>query len=238
MKGGLFLLFVAALPVVSYSQNIEVAIAGGISTNGAPSGNMYYATDKPLINYATAAQILYNFGDNVQCGIEMHVLELSGASDKTYVGPYNTTIGGDNKRFVYAKPDISFCGVLNGRHNVGRGYIYGGMALGYGMAKNNPDKLNDNEAYRAPNNGNGLVWGAQAGWVVGITGKIGAYVEVAYRYMDLNYKSSAPKVDPQTDLHYHISALPMVIGIKYRLFNTIINNNYQREKGDTESRER
>jgi hypothetical protein len=221
-----------------HAQNIEVGVAGGISTNSAPSANMYYGFDTRTLNYAGALNAVYNFADYLQFGIEGHVLELSGISNSIFVSPYNTYIGGDNKRFVYAKKDISLCGVFNGRYNVARGYVYAGAAFGYGIVRHNADVLSSNESYRAPNGGAGLVAGGQIGWVVGINGKLGAFIEAAYRYMDLKYSTLAPKEAQQEDLHYHVSAFPVIIGIRYRLINTIIYNNYQHKKGKSESIER
>jgi len=235
MKGRFYLLLILFIPFVTYSQNIEVGLAGGISTNSSPSGNMYYSIDKWTINYAGSFNALYNFTDHMQFGIEAQVSELSGISDNTFVSPYNTYIGGNNKRFVYARKDITICGVFNGKYNIGRGYVYGGAAIGYGMARHNADELSSNESYRAPNGGAGLVAGGQIGWVIGINGRLGAFIEAAYRYMDLKYGTQAPKETQQENLHYHLSAFPVIIGIRYRLFNTIINNNYQRMKGENES---
>jgi hypothetical protein len=238
MKLFAYILISLLVPFNILAQNIEVGIAGGISTNSAPSANMYYGFDKWTSNYVGALNAVYNFADHMQFGLEGCVSELSGVSNNVFVSPYNTYIGGDNKRFVYAKKDISLCGVFNGRYNTGRGYVYAGAAIGYGMVRHNADELSSNESYRAPNGGAGIVAGGQIGWVVGINGKLGAFVEAAYRYMDFKYNTQAPKEAQQEDLHYHLSAFPVIIGIRYRLINTIIYNNYQREKGKNESMER
>ena len=238
MIGRLAILFVILFPTSLYAQNIEAGLGGGISTNTVPSSNMYYKFDNRTINYAGAFSLLYNFADYMQYGLECHLSEISGKSDIIYNGPDNSPIGGNSKRFVYAKQDLSFCGIFNGKLNIGRGYIYGGGALGYNVARQRSTQFSANESYRAPDGGNGIVFGAQLGYVVGITGKLGLFVEGAYRYVDLKYDAEAPGISPKTDLHYHLTTYPFVIGIRYRILNTIMDNKFQHEKGDNSSRER
>ena len=236
MKASICLLFLLVLHITVDAQNIEIGLAGGISTNSAPSDNIYYKSDKAAINYGGTLTVLYNFMDHMQYGIEAHVLELSGTSDKVYTGLNGLPIGGDDKKFVYAKNDAAVCGVFNGRLDVGRGYVYAGAALGYNISRQSSTTLASNESYRTPDGGHGFVFGAQLGYVYGVSHKLGFFAEAAYRYIDLKYDAEAPAIAPKTDLHYHLTAMPVMIGIRYRILNTIVDNHFQGEIGNRRSR--
>ena len=221
-----------ALPSVSYSQNIEVALSGGFVVNTAPTDNMYYKADKYVVNYAGQIAILYNFAPHLQAGLEGHVFSLSNTSSKTYVSPFTgSIIGNDNKKFVYASLATSVCAVGNAKLNIGYGYAYAGLALGYSLTRDDSKTLSADEAYKAPDGGKGFVLGAQVGYVHGISASFGFFIEAAMRYCDLKYDAQAPFVHPAADLHYQVMVLPVTIGLRYRFVNSRTHNNIPRQKG-------
>lgn len=224
----------------AYSQNIEIGLSGGVSMNSDPSDNMVYKTDKSAINYAGSASVLYNLTAHIQYGLQANVMELSGTSENVYADVNHgfALIGGDDKRFVYAKNALLLCGVFNGKVNINRGYLYAGLALGYGISRQSSTTLSSGESYRAPDGGNGISFGGQLGYVVGVSYRFGFFAELAYRYIDLKYDAQAPAVHPSTDLHYHMAAYPFTIGVRYRILNTIMDNGYQQERGTPYSRRR
>lgn len=211
---------IVLLPGVLQAQQIEFGLGGGISTNTKPSDNMYYKGEKLAWNYAAAAQIFYNITTTLQAGLEAHFSELSTASDKSYA--YKTGyIGGDHKRFVFAKQAISVCAVFNAKLLLMRGYAYGGIAAGYGVGRHNSKDLGSNEAYRAPDGGNGEVLGAQIGYVLGLSNRFAFNAELAMRYWHLKYNAGAPAVSPSEDLNYHVLSFPLTIGLRYQLFDAM-----------------
>ncbi|MBA3828877.1 MAG: outer membrane beta-barrel protein [Taibaiella sp.] len=222
--------------VITNAQNIEIGAAGGISINGIANGNMVYTAEKPVINYAASGIVMYNFADHMQAGLEGHALALSGTSDKVYMGPNGSPIGGANKRYVYSELDASLCAVFNGRINFGNGYVYAGPAVGYNIARNHSKTYADNDAYKAPDGGQGIVFGAQGGYVRGLSDRFGLYAEIAIRYYDLKYTAEAPNVHPQSELHYHLLAYPLVVGVRYRLFKSKIENDIPGLSGNGRSK--
>ena len=205
------------LPTFVSAQNFELGLGGGISLNTKPSDNMPYKGDKMAINYAGALSVLYNFNDRLQAGIEFHLSELSSKSSQTYTTFFGSKIGGDDKRFVYAKNAYAICAVTNGKMYAGNGYAYGGVALGYVAARHDSRELSSNESYRAPNGGDGLALGLQLGYVVGISKRFALSAEAAMRYYSLKYDAVVPTGTGEK-LKYNIISFPITVGVRYRLF--------------------
>jgi hypothetical protein len=215
MRRILFCLLLA--PASTFAQNFELGLGVGISTNTRPSDNMPYKGDKLTINYALAFDVLYNISDYLQAGVEAHATQLSRKSSTIYTTFYGNKIGNDNKRFVYAKSATAICAVLNGKLPAKNGYAYGGLALGYGAARHDSKTLSSNESYRAPNGGNGLVFGLQVGYVLGITERIGFSAQAALRHFSLKYDAMEPTGTTAENLKYNIMSFPITVGIRYRI---------------------
>lgn len=228
------LLFAVLIGIRAEAQEFEGRVGGGFSINGAPSGNMAYKGDQSIMNYSTNLQLLYTTKNNWMIGLEGHMHELSSKSSKKYLGYINGTylldsIGGDDKKMVYAKYTVNVCAVVNKRFdfNEGASYFYVGGAIGYGSARNNAHKYNSNESYKAPDGGRGLCYGAQLGYAAKVSSNIGIYLEAAFRYYNFDYKDAgAPLVwTPPATLKYGIMAFPITFGIKYS-FMSIPGNLY------------
>lgn len=233
----LFIALALGLPQFSYAQNVELKLGGGLSVNSSPTSNMAYSAEKiAYTNYAAELGFLYNFAEDWQAGLQGTVLQLSRISDKTYSGPVGTPIGGSNKRYIYSNEDATVYALINRKMNIGNGYLYGGLAAGYGVARNDSKNLSGDVAYRAPDGGRGYAVGAQIGYVVGVTSRLGLYAEGAFRYLDLKYDAEAPNVHPHTNLHYKIMAMPVTIGLRYRFINTRIQNDIPAIRGLGRSR--
>ena len=218
MKKLLFSLLL--FPSLAYAQKFELGLGAGISTNVKPSNNMYFKGDKMTINYAATLQAFYNISDYLQAGIEVRALGLSSKSDKAYVYYDGRTIGDDDKRFVYGKNVFAPSAVVNGKLPLKNGYLYGGAALGYGVARHDSKKLSANESYRAPDGGKGVVWGLQIGYVQGITKHLAITAEGALRRYNLKYDTNASSSDPMQDLHYNVAAYALTVGLRYQLFTS------------------
>lgn len=203
------------LPFLTNAQTYELGAGGGISINGKPTNNLYFKGDKLTVNYASYLSLLKNMKDDVQMGIDIHVLELSRKSSVMYDFE-GRNIGGDNKRFVYAKYAFSIDAVLNKKYYIGKNYVYGGIAAGLSIARNNAHNLPDNVSYGAPDGGYGLSVGAQLGYVYNIDNRWALNAEVDARYYDFDYKAIAPIVRPFTNIHYRIVAYPLTIGVRYK----------------------
>jgi hypothetical protein len=229
---GRILLILICLPISVFAQNLELGLGGGVGINSNPSSNMPYKFDKATANYNGSLKLLFNFSDHIQAGLEGQVFELSGIANRIYTLPLNGMIGGGEK-FIYAKKDLAICGLANARTNIGRGYLYAGLALGYGMANGN-----DFGGYSLSGAGKGIIFGAQTGYVVGITGRIGAFIELGVRYNDLKYSGQSSELNARSDWHYHIMSYPCTIGIRYRILNTIMYNFIPKNKGEGQSRKR
>jgi len=232
----LFIPLFILLPALTHAQNVELKLGGGASVNSDPTSNMAYKGEKISFNYAAELAFLYNFAEDWQVGLQGTVLQLSRISDKIYNGPNGTSIGGSNKQYIYASPDATIYLVGNRKMNIGNGYCYAGLAAGYGIARNDSKTLSDNVAYKAPDGGNGFAVGAQLGYVLGLSSRFGAYIEGAFRYMDLKYDAEAPEVHPHTNLHYQIMAYPVTVGIRYRFINTRVQNDIPAFRGRGRSR--
>jgi hypothetical protein len=215
MRRILFCLLFA--PFSGFAQNFELGIGVGLSANTKPSDNMPYKGDKLAISYAFAADVLYNVSDFFQTGIEVHLTQLSRKSSVAYTTFYGNKIGDDNKRFVYAKTATSICAVVNGKLYGQNGYAYGGLAAGYAAARHDSKQLSSNESYRAPNGGNGLVLGAQLGYVLGLTERLGFSAQGALRYYSFKYDAMEPTGTTMDKLKYSIISFPVTVGIRYRL---------------------
>jgi len=219
-------LLLAALLLGGFSvqaQRLELGVGGGFCTNTAPQGNLEYVSDQSLVNYAGTLKLMYTSATTWQLGIDAHVFELSGKSSKVYPGYFRSpaeTVGGDNKKLVYAKfaSTYSFVGNKAFLFTEGKGYFYIGLALGYSSTRNNPVDHNNNESYNGPDGGRGLNLGGQLGIVKDFSPKVGFNIDVAVRYMDLHYDAEAPLILPQEKLEYSLVAIPVTVGIRYYLF--------------------
>jgi|GEM_PF-927188 len=205
----------------SYAQRgaIEVSLGGGLSVNGNPGENMVYTGSKMTLNYSSAFNVSFNPHRSVSIGLEARMMELSRKSPHTTYPTYlKTTIGGDNRRFVYAKALTSAALLVNGKLNMQRGYAYGGAALGYGISNHDSKSFDTTKvSYRAPAGGKGVLWGLQAGYVYGLTQVLAVYADVAMRNYSLSYDAGAPEVRPYEDLKYNITAYTLTAGLKIRI---------------------
>lgn len=212
---------IIALPAMSYAQRgaIEIAVGGGLSMNSNPGSNMAYKGNRTVwTNYSGMVNTIYNFHRSMAVGIEVRGMELSRKSDAVYPTYLRTTIGGDDRKFVYSKALLSAGAIFNGRYSTYTGYFYGGGAVGYAASRHDSKNLQaDKESYRAPNGGNGLMLGVQAGYTHGLTSVIGFNVEGALRNYSLSYDATAPEVRPYTNLKYNITAYTVTVGFKFRI---------------------
>lgn len=213
-----FTLLYSATSLYAQRGAIEIGIGAGVSSNSDASGNMAYKGNVPTLNYSTLFNVLYNVHPNVSVGIEGRMSELSRKSDSVYNTYLNATIGGDGRKFVYSKNMMSVCAIGNGKYPIKRGYLYGGLAFGYGFSIHSSANMKTgNESYRAPDGGSGLVYGLQAGYTYGLNQIIGLNVEAALRRYTLSYSSTAPEVLPPANLEYNISAYTLTVGLKFRI---------------------
>lgn len=197
---------------------IEIGLGAGVSTNDNPSSNMAYTGNKGTLNYSGLLNGMYNVHRSISVGLEFRALELSRVSEDSVYNTYlKTQIGGDDKRFVYSKMMVSACAVGNGKLNIMRGYLYGGLAAGYGFSRHDSKTRGNNESYRAPDGGSGFVWGLQGGFTYGLSPAVGLNLEAALRNYSLNYDAGAPEIFPYTDLKYNITAYTITAGIKVRI---------------------
>ncbi len=218
------LLFAVLIGFKAGAQEFEGGIGAGFSVNGQPSDNMQYKGDQSIMNYSTNMRLLYTTKNNWQIGLEGHMHELASKSSKKYLGYINgsyllDSVGGDDKKFVYAKNTVNVTVVVNKRFDFGEGksYAYIGAAVGMGFARNNAHSYNSNESYKGPDGGRGLCYGAQLGYAANVTSQIGIYLEAAFRYYNFDYKDAgAPLVwTPPAVLKYHIMAFPVSFGLRY-----------------------
>lgn len=210
-----------ALPALSFAQRgaIEIGVGAGLSINSSPSSNMVYKGNRTVwTNYSGVLSTVYNFHRSMAIGVEARGMELSRRSDGVYPTYLRTTIGGDNRKFVYSKALLSVGATFNGRYSTYKGYFYGGGAAGFAASRHDSkDIKTDKESYRAPNGGNGLMLGVQAGYTHGLTSVIGLNVEGALRNYTLSYDATAPEVRPYTNLRYNITAYTITVGFKFRI---------------------
>lgn len=227
-KSGIVLLFALMAGGGAYAQRgaIEITGAGGVSINSAPSGNMPYKGNKIALNYSALLNGTFNIHRSMSAGIEVRSLELSNKSSVVYLIPSTNiyapvTVGGENKRFVFAKNVMSVCGVFNGKLNTYKGYYYGGIAAGYGFAMQNASNWkSEKEAFRTPDKANGFVWGIQAGYTQGITSALGINIEGALRNYSLNYKNATGFFTGgyfPGNMHCNITAYTITVGLKVRI---------------------
>lgn len=203
-----------------YAQRgaIEVGIGTGVSVNSDVSGNMVYKGNIPTVNQSFLLNALYNVHPNISVGMEARVLGLSRKSDSVYYINLNTKVGGDGRRLVYSKNMLSTCIVANGKYPMRRGYMYGGLALGYGFSMHKASDINiANESYRAPNDGSGIAYGIQAGYTYGINQVMALNIEGALRRYNLSYTVAAPDVFPKTNLEFATTAYALTFGVKFRI---------------------
>lgn len=221
-------LMIVALFCIPYSSDvlaqrgaIELTAGAGVSTNSTPTDNMPYKGDRLTLNYSALAGAAYNIHRSISAGIEFRALELSRKSDATFTAPFNTLIGGDDRKLMYSKATASACGVFNGKLTVFRGYFYGGAAIGYGFSMHDYGRSDAaKESYRTPDGGSGLVWGVQAGYTHGLSKVLGINFEAALRNYSLNYDHTADyDIVPTTlpDLSYNITAYTFTVGLKIRI---------------------
>ena len=213
----------------AYAQDLEFGVGGGFSTNTAPDGNMPYKQDQSLTNYAGTLKLVYTTRNFWQFGLDGHVMEIAGRSTKSYPGPFaGDTVGGDNRKIVYAKFGVSVCGVANKAfhsfnketHQYGKSYLYAGVALGYGAARNDHIEYTSGESYNGPDGGRGIVFGGQAGYVANLSEKLGFNIEVALRRLDFKYDAGVPLLTPHQYLHYNVMVFPITVGLRYFIFRT------------------
>ncbi|MCB0698246.1 MAG: hypothetical protein H6551_06320 [Chitinophagales bacterium] len=196
----------------------EIGIGAGVNMNGNPGANMAYTGNKGTVNYSVLLNGLYNVHPNVMVGIEIRMLELSRKSDSVYNTYLKTQIGGDGRKFVYAKRLIEACVVGNAKAALYRGYVYGGVAVGYAIINHDSRTLSAvKESYRGPDGGKGMAYGVQVGGTYGVNSFMGINAELALRRFNLNYDAGAPEVRPYTNLHYGITSYSFTVGVKFRI---------------------
>ncbi|MCD6063867.1 MAG: hypothetical protein K0R82_1778, partial [Flavipsychrobacter sp.] len=74
---------------------------------------MVYKQDQSLLNYAGTLKLVYTTHNYWQLGLDGHLMEIAGKSSKRQLGVLTDSVGGDNRKLVYAKYGISICGVAN-----------------------------------------------------------------------------------------------------------------------------
>ncbi len=215
----IILAFLMLSPCLAFGQKFEVGIGGGISSNTQPAGNMYYIGNQSIINYAGTVSAVYNSWSGWQLGLNIHELELASTSsvvfhDATYP---SITYGGDDKKFVYSAYTTSLCGIVNKKAMIGKSDIYLGFAVGFALAKNDPDNRGPNESYKAPDNGNGLVLGMQAGYNYNFNPLFAFNIDLAARFYDLHYNVTAVNENTTSNLNYQIWAFPVTVGFRFRI---------------------
>jgi hypothetical protein len=213
----LFLLVLLA-PTVSFAQNFEIGLNGGITVHARPMKNQYTSQDKVKAGYAGAAKIdLLLPHSQIGIGIEM----VSITETNALVSPYTSF-----ETNYIAKPLIVPHAFYNLVHRYTQSYIYAGIMAGLAIANMG---VNTYE-YSAPaggyisgyttayNSAIGFVGGLQAGFVASIdkSQKLGINMEAAVRYANYDYS------DPTTTLvgnpyHYRYFYLPFTAGIRYRI---------------------
>lgn len=218
MKKLLFALFL--LPGTVFAQKFELGLGAGINLTTKPSGNLFLKGDKIGINYATSLHLLYNINQHWQTGLELHVSELSGKTNIKLTDINGQTVSEETKRVVYAKTDIAACAIFNGKMSVKNGYGYGGVALGYGVGRHDSKTLKDNEVYRTPDGGKGIVFGLQIGYVKGISKHFGVSAEATMRYHQMNYDTPSGTPGAKENLKYSVMSFPITVGVRYQIFTS------------------
>jgi hypothetical protein len=208
------LLTVLSIPITLQAQKIEIGLGGGVSINGKPSDNMPFKGNVITINYAANLSFVYNLNINWQTGLEIGVTELSRKSTDTFKTFFGVKFGNDDKRIVYAKRLPSAVIFFNRKFYGKNGYGYAGIGVGYGGVSHDSKNLWANESYRAPNGGNGLVLGVQAGYLKPISSSLAVFTQAAMRYYSLNYDAKEP-LGTQVNLKYNIAAFPFTAGLRY-----------------------
>lgn len=230
---------------IAYGQRgaIELTAGAGLSINSAPTDNMPYKGNRVAPNYSALFNATYNIHRSMSAGLEVRSLQLSNKSDFVYTSsPISSlAIGGDDKRFVFAKNAMSVCGVFNGKLNGYRGYYYAGGALGYGFTVHDASAVKrEKESFRTPSNGSGLVWGLQAGYTYGLTALLGINIEGALRNYTFNHSNATifqPEVTFPNNLQYNITAYTLTAGIKVRIVpKGKVQNNIPSMRGKGRSR--
>jgi len=211
-----FTFIILLLTSLHVQAQIELGLNLGAAINTNPNGNLYYQGDKSPLNPMVSLKGLYNVNDHLQAGLDISLTQLTRKSDKSYPYYLGGTVGGDNKKIVLAKTYTSVCAIVNGKVFTKNGYMYGGAAVGHGVARHNSQTRLPNESYRAPDGGNGLVAGLQIGAVWGASKTLGYNVELAGRYLNLQYDAKAPYTTPAADMSYHLYDIMLSIGFHYR----------------------
>ena len=227
------IVFIAVLiftnAAIAQKGAIEIVGMGGPSINSNPTSNMVYKGDQISMNYTAALQGLYNVHRSISVGIEFRNTELSrrsSTSDSMHTTAVNLKVGGDDKRYIYAKKLMAISLVGNGRLNLARAYLYGGVSLGYGFTGYNASKRRPNETYRAPSGGNGFSFGIQAGYTYGLTSILAFNIEGSLRNYTLGYGNTAPGVFPVENLKYNITAYSVTVGLKIAITPKYKQQNY------------
>ena len=208
-----------------YAQTTEFGLGVGFSTNTSPSSNMEYSGDQMLLNYATTLKFLYTSKTNWQFGLDGHLVEISSKSSKKYGGFHNNglyipSVGGDDKKLVYAKYAMSMCAVANKKFiTQNNTAMYVGLAMGYSSARNNSKKYMPNESYKAPDGGEGMVYGLQVGYLKSISESVFFNIDVAMRYYNFLYAAQAPQRPYYELLNYSVVSFPVTVGIRYMLYH-------------------
>lgn len=210
-----FLLPLLFLPFISQAQ-LELGLNLGAAMNTKPNGNLFYQGTKSPVNPAASIKGLYSFGETWQAGIDVTLTQLSRKSEDVYTYHTGGTIGGDDKKLVLAKTYTAVCGLFNGKLTHKNGYMYGGLAIGYGVARHNSQTRSSNESYRTPDGGNGFVVGLQMGYVTGISKSLAWNVEASGRRLDLQYDAQAPYITPSSNMHYSVYDVMVSIGLRLR----------------------
>ncbi|MBS1782142.1 MAG: hypothetical protein JSS78_03665 [Bacteroidetes bacterium] len=215
----MFSLFCLFMPTFLFSQHLEFGLGGGVSMNGTPTDNMYMKAERHTVNYATSLSLHYDLNAYLQIGADLQISQLSGKSNNIYYTYWGVKVGGDDRTLVYAKTMIAPCFVVNGKYSIGKGYLFGGVALGYGVARQNSKSLSGNESYRAPDGGKGEIFGLQLGYVAPINNHFAVSAEAAFRQYHLQYDTHTSSIGEKENLNYRINAFPIIIALRYRIFS-------------------
>jgi|GEM_PF-6347358 len=209
------------LPAAAFGQKSEIGINGGIATNTAPTGTIYYLGNNYSINESFGMYWLKKINNsNISVGGGIYGVELANASSKVY-NYFGTSIGNNGLKFTYAKYAYSVGPIVNYTFLKHRGQSFyvggnGGFCVSRteGQTENNSD--GSKKTFRGIDGGLGFAGGLHLGMDITFLKRMAVNIDAGAEYYKLSF-SLSESFPTGKGVSLQTFAFPLSIGIKYRM---------------------
>lgn len=219
-------LLLVFLPLLSVAENFSISINAGAALTGREKDGVEYVSNKmktgPAGSFRFAGDIKgWQAGISIETGVIRNHISLD--IPDTYFGDLVYTGYHLDYTEVLAPIHATSLLFINKKIKLRGSFLYAGVASGAMYI------LGSNNAYSGMTPGGsldfgsalGLAFGAQAGYTLPVTKKLGVNAEIAYRRANIKYEVPGFVSDDYTSgpqkLEHTLIYMPLTFGVRYQL---------------------